>query len=414
MLEKCELLRFRESVISTSTIFNIYPALMKKLPYLFVLLLVLSCGSLDKILNSGIVNATNYKEVIPFNYDNNFALVDVSINGKTYKFLVDTGAPTCISSAIYEDLNIERADYILVQDSQGQTNGQDVVILPEIKLGKLTYNNVGAVVVDLSDVFEFKCMGIDGIIGANQMAKSYWKFDYDKKEITITDQLSSYDLSSYTDTLSFVVSEQKTPYIKGHVNGKKTLFTYDTGFAGHIDINKNIDTFENAAGFTNYGNSSLGLYDAIDSTSYRTIKVDSVRIGNVAMGSQVVDLDHGSLIGNDFMNKHEVVLDWTSQKMYLKKLKEFEKATSSAFGFKFRVKENKAVVTGLIKEIPLELKIGDVILSINDFNLRDLTDENACEKYGAVSYENLEELEVLYLRDDKEFMTTIKRTVLIE
>jgi len=387
---------------------------MKKIPCLIFILFLVSCSGLSKIFNNGTLTNIDYKEIIPFNYDYNYAIVEVEINSIKYNFLVDTGAPTVISNTIYEDLKIEAIDYIAIEDSQGQINSQKVVVVPEIKIGNLTYHNTGGVVADLRNVFEFDCMGIDGIIGSNQMAKSYWKFDYQNREITITDQLAHYDLTTYTDTLSFIVSASKTPYLRGHVNGLETLFVYDTGFGGHIDIDRELAEFKEADGFTNYGNSGIGLYGVIDSTTIRTIKTDSLRIGSIEMGAKVVDLDFGNLIGNKFMNKHDVVMDWTSQKIYLKKLKEFEKTQQNSFGFKFRIKENKALVTGLIEEFAIDLQLGDVLLSINDFEFKNITDSNACEKWNAINYKDVENLKIVYLRDGIELTTTLKIRELIK
>jgi predicted aspartyl protease len=387
---------------------------MKKTPYLIFILLIVSCSGLSKIFNNGTITNIDYKEVIPFNYDYNYAIIEVKIHSRTYNFLVDTGAPTVISNAIYEDLKIETMDYIAVEDSQGQINSQKVVVVPEIKLGNLTYHNTGAVVADLRNVFEYDCIGIDGIIGSNQMAKSHWKFDYQNHEITITDQLAHYDLTTYTDTLSFLVSNSKTPYVRGHVNGLEFLFIYDTGFSGHIDIDRELAEFKEADGFTKYGNSGIGLYGVLDATTIRTIKTDSLRIGSIEMGAQVVDLDFGNLIGNKFMNKHDIVMDWTSQKIYLKKLKEFEKTELNSFGFKFRIKENKAQVTGLIEEFPIDLHLGDVLLSINDFDFKNITDNNACEKWNAVNYTGVDRLNIVYLREGVEWTTSLKRLYLIK
>lgn len=414
MLGNCESLRFRESVIIKTPILTHLNYTMKKVLYLLVLLLLISCGSMSKIYTAGKVTAYDDITVIPFNYDYNFALIPVAINGKTYRFLVDTGAPTVISSAIYKDLGIKPVKKVIIRDSQGNMNPQEVVYVPEIKIGTLTYNKIGAVVADLNKIFEFNCMGIDGIIGANQMAKSYWKFDYENKELHIAQDLKNYDMTGYKDTLTFVTSSQKTPYVTGYVNGLKTTFNYDTGSAGYIDVSKTKADFKNAIGFTATGSSSIGLYGAKDSVSTRTIKVDSLRIGKIALSEQIVDLDYGSLIGNDFMNKHEVIMDWNAQKIYLKKQKDYKKAEKSSLGFGYRFIDNKAIVTQLINEMTIDLKLGDQLLAINDYNLRDLTSQESCSIYTTIKMKELETIDVVYLRDGKEFKTTIKRAVLIK
>jgi len=387
---------------------------MKKTLSIFSILFIISCGGLSKTLHGGDIEISNYKEIIPFNYDYNFALIKVEINNKFYTFLVDTGAPTLISNEIYKDLNIKPANSTNVIDSQGQFKKQDVVIIPQIKLGNLTYNNIGAVVANLRDVFEFNCMKIDGIIGANQMAKSYWKFDYQNHEITITDKLENYDLKSYKDTLDFSISSQKTPHIKGTVNGLETTFTYDTGSSGNIDVEKKTGHFKDAIGYNAFGSSSIGLYNAKDSVNIRTIKIDDFKLGNLDVGAQVIELDHGSLIGNSFMNKYDVVIDWINNKIYLKKLKDFEKTEKSSFGFSFRLRENKAIITSLIKELPLDIQIGDQLLQINDYNLRNLDDSSSCDIFDNVKLKELETVKISYLHNDKEYSTTLSKVILIE
>ncbi len=387
---------------------------MRKIVYLFFAFIILSCNSVSKIFNSGKLASTNYEEYISFNYDNNFALIDVEINGKPYTFLVDTGAPTCISNEIYEDLNIKPIKTISISDSQGQNNYQELVVVPEIRIGNLSYENIGAVVVDLRNVFEFNCMGIDGIIGANQMAKSYWKFDYENHKITITDQLEKLDIASYTDSMRFFYTSQKTPYIVGRANGIKTTFTYDTGSSGNIDIKKTIGKFKNSKSYSSYGNSNIGLYDTKDSVSIRTVKIDSLYFNDLFVGAQTVDLDHGSLIGNDFMNKHDIVMDWKTQNIYLKKLKDYETTKSTSFGFGYRLKDNQTVVSRLIKELDTDLKLGDQILKINNQDLSKVDESNACNIYNDFTLKGLDRIELTYMRNGKEKTITLDRVILIE
>lgn len=388
---------------------------MKKVFLLsFVLITIIACGGLGKIFTGGKVVQKDYLVSIPFNYDYNFALIEVQINGKDYTFLVDTGAPTVISEAIFKDLNIKASDDTMVTDSQGRRNGQEVAIIPEMMVGRLTYKNIGAVVVNMRDVFEFDCMGIDGILGANQMAKSFWKIDYQLQQITITDQLSNYNLSDYTDTLSFSTSTQLTPYITGHVNGIKTQFTFDTGSAGNVDVIRTLDDFKDAQGFTKYGGSSVGLYGAVDSTIIRTIKLDSLRFGTTKIGAQLVDLDDGNLIGNDFMNKHEMVMDWNNNRIYLKKLKDYENVVDSTFGFGRRIKENKVVISNLYKEVKTPLKMNDQILGLNDVDFSAITETNSCDVFKSF-FDSMEgdSIRVIYKRMDSIKTITLPKVELI-
>ncbi len=387
---------------------------MKKIFTIVLVLIFAGCKSVSKTLNSSVITTSTYLEIVPFNYEYNLAIIPVSIAGKTYNFLVDTGAPTLISSAIYATLPKSKPLIVNVKDSQGQSKAQKITTVPEITIGNLSYKNVGAVVADLRDVFEFNCMQIDGIIGANQMAKSFWKFDYQNKEITITDRLANYDLSEYAATVPFSVSRQKTPYVYMHVNGIRTLFTYDTGAAGFIDFHDKTDALKDKTGFTRYGNSDIGLFGAVDSVMTRTVRADSLQIGNITLRDALIDVENDNLLGNRFMNHYDIVMDWEKQHIYLKEIKERKRDTLQTFGFNYRIKNNKAVVSRLIKEFSTDFKMGDIILSINDYNFSDLTNENACERYLSVKLKDLDTLNVYYARDDKEYRTTVVKKVLID
>jgi len=387
---------------------------MKKVPYLIVALAIISCGGVAKVFKSGEVASKNYFESIPFNYDHKIALIDVKIQGETYEFLVDTGAPTCISNKIYEKLNIEPAKTINVADAYGKTNKRQLVLVPEIKIGDLIYNNIGAVVTDLRDVFEFDCMKIDGIIGANQMSKSFWKFDYQNKNIIVTDQDFKFDIQSYPDSLKFFYFAQKTPYILGKANGKVTRFTYDTGFRGNIDIQGTTEDFKDLEGFTEYGSSKIGVYGAQDSVATRTMKIDSLEIGKTFVGAQTVDIAYASLIGNDFMNKHEVVIDWKNNYIYLKKNEDYEKTEISSFGFGSRFIDNKLMVVSVIKEISTDLKRGDQILRVNEQDFSNLNDELSCDLLNNFKWKELQTASITYMRDSTQFNTTLKKVVLIK
>jgi hypothetical protein len=72
------------------------------------------------------------------------------------------------------------------------------------------------------------------------------------------------------------------------------------------------------------------------------------------------------------------------------------------------------MVISLIEELPIDLKIGDVILSINNYDLSNLNSSNACERYQGVDLENIELVDVVYVRDGTKYKTTLTRTTLLE
>lgn len=145
---------------------------------LLVTLFLFSCKT-SKIFNKGHVQLPTQQHTIPIHFVNNWPLVNVQINDKDYVFLLDTGAPTVISKKIYDDLNIKPYVQQKVTDSQGESAKQDFVVISEMLVESLRFQEIGAVVMDLWAT-EFFCHRIDGILGANQMAKLAWKINYNE------------------------------------------------------------------------------------------------------------------------------------------------------------------------------------------------------------------------------------------
>ena len=56
--------------------------------------------------NQGNIEQKNYLQIISYQNINGFLVVPASINGKTYNFLLDTGAPLMISYNLFKELNL--------------------------------------------------------------------------------------------------------------------------------------------------------------------------------------------------------------------------------------------------------------------------------------------------------------------
>ncbi len=72
---------------------------------------------------------------IDFKYVNNLPFIKVNIKGKDYNFLVDTGAPTYISTTILKDLNTKINGFSRMRDSQNNKENISFTIVPNIKVG---------------------------------------------------------------------------------------------------------------------------------------------------------------------------------------------------------------------------------------------------------------------------------------
>ncbi len=374
-----------------------------------ICLIFTGCATALKVFGKESVSGNEQIVTIPFEY-NDLPIVQVEINSKTYRFLVDTGAPTIISSAILADLNIKKSKDYQMGDSQGVKKNQQFVVVPEIKLGSLTYRNVGAVVNDLDTAFEIECMGYDGILGANQMAVSVWKFDYQKKEIQIANSLEAFDASDF-ETIGFHPKKpQMTPLFDVTINDQKTEFTYDTGFTGGVTINESehLDNFEKV---TISGVLSAGIFGAGKAQERSIYKVKQIDLGGIQLEDIVIRNGNSNLIGNELIDNYISIIDWKTNKIYWKEVAPNDNSDYKTFGFAYRLNTLKAIVAYTIPEIDLPIKIGDTILSINNTSLQNLNKLSACRLTNNKVEEKLDSITVQYLKNGQkmEFQVNRKR-----
>lgn len=197
---------------------------MAKNIYLILLLLSVFCScKTKKLYNSGTVEFEKEIQQININYVQNLPLVHVTIQGKTYVFLLDTGAPTVISPKIYEELNLNPYLKGKVTDSQNTSKRQIFTILPEMLVDAVRFQDIGCIVMDFS-VKELECLEINGIVGANQMSKLFWQIDYSNKKALVTRNINNFDIADFETHIHFKPRPQKTPIIRTSVSGKNRLF----------------------------------------------------------------------------------------------------------------------------------------------------------------------------------------------
>ncbi|TDS13929.1 retropepsin-like aspartic protease [Sphingobacterium paludis] len=333
-----------------------------------------------KFFDGGSVQLQSTVEKLNLQYVADLPFVNVNINGKTYNFLFDTGAPTVISTAIYTELGLEKKHKSKAKDSQRNKQSQIFSILPEMIVDQVTFKNIGVVVMDLKAT-EFECLQVDGILGANQMAKLFWKVNYAENTMEVTQDLSQFDLNEFDFVIPFTTKNQKTPIVEAQIIGKKIDFTFDTGFSRNLKItDRNYNPKEIVEKVAIFGNSSIGAFGAGNPASGYLFKAPNLSLGNKSFTDEMVTTGGSNLIGNGFFQNFVMVLDWTNRKIYMKQIRNASYEFSS-FGFGYRFVENKPVVVYIFQDESLPLQVGDSIISINNVDLEHLDKDAACHYF---------------------------------
>lgn len=360
--------------------------------------------------DAGNIAQKKYFETLPYETVFGKIVIPVEINNKSYRFLLDTGAPNLISKEIYEALNINKLDSILISDANNLVQKMFATNIPKIQLKDLVFENQVALVFDFKQHALLNCFNIDGIIGSNLLKNSILKVSKTEQKIYITDQIKLLQPKSKPAKLKLIGS-QKAPYIVANLVGigKTKAVDYvliDTGMDGMYEMsNRVFDTFDKHQIFetlaTSTGVSGIGLFGAGEPSEQKIFIAKNCTVAGKKFQNILIETtdDINSRIGLDFFNHGDVIIDFKHKKAY------FEGETSVELNEmvpKFQPSMvNDQFVIGLVwdQDLAQKMNFGDKIMSIDDViieeiefcNLLDLRNQFKNKKQYTIKIKTKEE-----------------------
>lgn len=134
--------------------------------------------------------AQRFRAVVPYVEQNGKFMVDVTVNGTRGRFLLDTGAPCCVSYSFARRAHITLGEAQTGQDSNGRPVTARMAQLDSLRLGSVDFRNVAAMCWPEGSPTER--FGIDGILGYNLMQMGIVKLSRATRTFvftTLTDSL---------------------------------------------------------------------------------------------------------------------------------------------------------------------------------------------------------------------------------
>lgn len=334
---------------------------------------------IDKIPNEffelGEVKMKNQIETIDFEMINKLPVCQVEINGKKYRFLIDTGALTIIPREVFDELELAVRYRGMFNDFNNEKpQVKDFVILPSLKINNLEFKDIGAVAFTIENDL-MKCL-YDGIIGANMLAKLKWKFDYSNKKAYASKSMEDLIEEQIDYSFPFTTNRQKSPYIKGKILGKSLNFLFDTGYNGRFSVPNEYAFYkENSAEnqfITTTGVQSVGLYGPSNTVKSFVLKAE-VEVAEMTFPDELISGGNGAFMGSEFLADYIYLMNWEDQVIYLKKNKKpTQNLKIESFGYGSLFVNGKLQVVKIIEEANSPLKIGDEIQSINNHVYTDV------------------------------------------
>ena len=352
---------------------------------------------------------------IPILFDNRLPVCTAFIAGKPYRFLIDTGALTVVSEELYEELGLSPSYRAYFSDIDNQSRLTTYTVLPEIHIGRTTFQNIGAAVLTLSE--PLSCF-YDGIIGANLMAKLHWQFDYHEHMAVVSEQWSAVELPEPEHIWPFTTNNQKTPFVKGSLLQRQGPFMFDTGASFGVNVSNHYDFYKSAVDsnsfITKTGIQSFGIYGPGKASKSFVMKTDIV-IGGDTLADRIVNGGAKALIGNDFLKDYRFAINWSEQTIHLKAQKSAapqEAKLLEGFGYSAYIIDGKVRVVGLIEEAHLPLSLGDEILRVNETDYSTALTDRICDFIGVQTAPEASEVHLTVVRDADTLHFPLKKQVI--
>nr|WP_321225942.1 retropepsin-like aspartic protease [uncultured Psychroserpens sp.] len=337
-------------------------------------------------LKKGKVNAKNYYQEIPFEFLKNKIVIPVTIEGHTYRFLLDTGAPNIVSSEVYQAIKSKTVTSISTSDANSKSQNLDVVTIKSLKLGDIEFKGFNALVFDLNGSHIFKCFGIDGFIGSNLLRHSIIQIDADQNLLKLTDQAKLLKLNKKESDKIKLVGNQSSPYVQIQLTGKENgreMVLIDTGMGGLYDVSRdNFEIFKTKSIFNIIGESdgasSVSLFGEVPTNRQLRVHLPKLMINDLILENHITHTSNSdnSKIGADLLNYGVMTIDYKNKRFYFEPKTNNVDLSKSIPGFTTTIK-NKRIVIGYVWDRSLQEKLnyGDVILAING---KELNDSNFC------------------------------------
>ncbi len=343
------------------------------------------CGQTGFTFNNGGTDQVHYYASLQCENINYKIIIKIKIKDRIYRLFLDTGAPTTISSKLFDELKPDIVTKISVSDANEAKDSMIVVSLNEILIGDIAFNSIPTLVAKPNLAFE--CFDVDGIIGSNLLRNSIVQFDERNNKVIFTDDAKKLNLNSRQSSKMFL-NRQSSPYIWVKLKNKKQLKTqllFDSGMNGLYDL-----PLSHYSNFIKYniferlgegiGSNSWGLHGiAKDTTIYRLrlpiLEISGSKLLNIATKTT---LDNNPRIGALLLQYGIVTVDYKNKKFYFNPYATTDMdAGEKQFPVSFFPKNNKLYI-GTVWDNKLNAKIstGDQVVAIDGVNYENT---NICD-----------------------------------
>ncbi len=343
--------------------------------------------------------------------DGRMIVLPVSMGGKTYQFMLDTGSSFSTFDEILRPLLGKPRLSNERMGSDGKMHVEHVYYAPDAKLGDLSFRSGGAVLcVDLDELRQLIGLDIRGVIGMGFLRQYVMQIDCSAGVISFFkagDEAAA--PADWGQPSQMQRAPQGSPLILGRLYDKyEGPFVIDTGYGDTGTLSaKLFDRLRKEELFK--GVSEMPIETTEGSAVGISARVDGFSIGKLEYKNMIFDKAPGSsMLGMGFVRRQKLTLDFPNLKAYLQKGPAFDSADQNDMSGLHLLKQNDGIVVYFVdKDYPGEaagLKKDDLLYQINGKNVSNMS---LWEVRKILSSKGGEKIDIMFQRDKKFFKTSL-------
>lgn len=384
---------------------------MKKQFYIYVYIL-LNCNlyfsqttnNLDYLFDGDVKLQYDVEYISPIGNIENGLFLDININNKNYKFLVDTGASaSVINDQIFKNIDNHKKK-IKIKDAAGNEEEKDLFYL-DFEIGRSQFSNFAFFKVDFTKFLKNGCLKYDGIIGANVLRKLNWKFEKAENKLLFSKNPFNYEGFNRPVVVQWAGS---IPIVELNVNDYKFLALIDTGHFGTIILPKVI--YRN--NINNFYEMSKGIGNPVSTIKgNQKIQLKKSNVKNLSLGSYdfsgyevILSTKLQPNIGNKIILDNSFIFNFLNNELAFGISKKKPKyATLPKIKIcKSETNKNQIELCFFWNESNNKmLKLNDQIIKIDNLDTREVSESEFCKILSYMSKDGSKK--ITFKRDKKEF-----------
>lgn len=351
---------------------------MKRFSSLVVLALLLqiSASGQRNLMNAGKPLQKIIADTVSFEWEHNMMVVPVTIKGKVYRFLLDTGAPLVISRHLVDVLDAEPIRQATLRDQSGkEQQGANIVRTGALQFGGTVYEGVPAVVMEEQPPV-FQCFGVDGFIGSNLLRHSTVTFDFPARKVYIRNGEEFLPDPQFRSELK--LDRQSNPFFRAGIGNAYGWLLFDSGSDKFFEMSLSLVEAwkERSKGLLQhrrrgYGSSSIGFTGLEAPTEKLKLQASVLTVGNYAFDTVVISTTGSpeSRIGARLIEKGRVTIDYRRKHFYFEPYAARQQYRDSVWSVSFLPLAQDDVRVGTIWDSTLAaghgVQINDRVMTIN-------------------------------------------------